>query len=198
MLLALTELGPSWWVSFPMIIVQAASRDVLRFMVTDRTLMRWGCNSKDMKQCLSVPKRYIRRVQKSRVTLTWEFSSPICRIYTSCCSIYLFENDSHWSHIRRRKVVLNWDSDTFWRGYSPDQPWENSREISLTHLITVDALYKSPRPLCSLDGSLKYSINVNMVAFYVIPWTNVLWSGPTDQDTLIELSLQCQLPRCWY
>lgn len=40
---ALTADGPRWAVSRPMIIVQAASRDVRRFCVTLRTLMRCGC-----------------------------------------------------------------------------------------------------------------------------------------------------------
>jgi hypothetical protein len=42
---ALTLVGPKWETSRPMIIVQAASLDVLRFAVTLRTLTRCGCNS---------------------------------------------------------------------------------------------------------------------------------------------------------
>ena len=42
MLLAFTQLGPRG-ASLPMIIVQAASREVRLFMVTDRTLIRCGC-----------------------------------------------------------------------------------------------------------------------------------------------------------
>ena len=41
MLEALTHDGPRG-ASLPMIMVQAASRDVLLLMVTERTLMRWG------------------------------------------------------------------------------------------------------------------------------------------------------------
>ena len=42
-LLARTQDGPRG-ASFPMIMVQAASFDVLRLTVTERTLIRWGCN----------------------------------------------------------------------------------------------------------------------------------------------------------
>ena len=40
MFVALTLVGPRWETSRPMIIVQAASLDVLRFAVTLRTLTR--------------------------------------------------------------------------------------------------------------------------------------------------------------
>ena len=43
MLLALTQEGPRG-ASLPIIIVQAASREVLLLIVTDLTLMRWGCS----------------------------------------------------------------------------------------------------------------------------------------------------------
>lgn len=40
--LALTHVGPILAVSLPMTMVQAASRDVRRLAVTERTLMRCG------------------------------------------------------------------------------------------------------------------------------------------------------------
>ncbi|BFF92185.1 uncharacterized protein DMAD_10295 [Drosophila madeirensis] len=43
---ARTAEGPKCAVSRPMIMVQAASRDVCRFWVTLRTLMRCGCKRK--------------------------------------------------------------------------------------------------------------------------------------------------------
>lgn len=41
--LALTQVGPMLAVSLPITMVQAASRDVRRVTVTDRTLIRCGC-----------------------------------------------------------------------------------------------------------------------------------------------------------
>lgn len=47
MLVARTADGPRWAVSRPMIIVQAASRDVLLFCVTLRTLILCGCKAEE-------------------------------------------------------------------------------------------------------------------------------------------------------
>ena len=50
-LLARTQEGPRG-ASLPIIIVQAASFDVFRLTVTERTLIRWGCK-KDIKNSIS-------------------------------------------------------------------------------------------------------------------------------------------------
>ena len=67
-LLARTQEGPRG-ASLPIIMVQAASFDVFRLTVTERTLIRWGCK-KDIKNLISQLNKnftlyYILRVIKS-------------------------------------------------------------------------------------------------------------------------------------
>jgi hypothetical protein len=63
-LLALTHDGPRG-ASFPMIMVQAASFDVLRLTVTERTLIRWGCNKHKTNNSLIFPDQMAVRYSAS-------------------------------------------------------------------------------------------------------------------------------------
>ena len=66
----LTQDGPRG-ASFPMIMVQAASRDVRLFMVTDLTLIRWGWNKTRIK---SIPRKLIyvwKKVNCNKVPKQW-------------------------------------------------------------------------------------------------------------------------------
>lgn len=63
-----------------------------------------------------------------------------------------------------------------------------------THPIGIDAFNQRASPLACFDGSLQYSVNVDVVALDV----GVLVCfrcRPTDEDGLVQLSLERELPR---
>lgn len=63
-----------------------------------------------------------------------------------------------------------------------------------THPIGIDAFDQRARPFAGFHGSLQYSVNIDVVALDV----GVLVCfrcRPADEDGLVQLSLERELPR---